>query len=81
MVGFSHAHIADTAVLASGGLEKKASATKVSRLVQNVVVWVPPHFLLVIIRSDYRGRGDYGCVSEDIRYAAQYKGRDLVYVA
>lgn len=81
MVVLGYANITNTAVLASGGFEKKASAAEVSWLIQYVVIWVPFHFLLVILRSDDGRRGSHSFVSEDIWYAAQYEGRNLVYVA
>ncbi len=52
MVVLSHANITDTAVLASGGLEEKASVAEISRLIQDVVVWIPFHLLLVVLHSD-----------------------------
>jgi hypothetical protein len=52
MIVLSHANITDTAVLASGGLKEKASTAEVPRLIQYVVVRVPSHFMLMVVRSD-----------------------------
>lgn len=59
--------VANTAMLAACRLEKIAGRTKVSRVEENIVVWISFHLFGVVLRVDERF-GNHTLVDQNIWY-------------